>query len=104
MRDLKTPDLPLKLLTTDLERYIKMFLTMFHKVDQGSNGGSSKKKPMLITKMNFLTLLNLPECIRQFGPLRLLWEGGGMGTLCCISSILNNAILISAFDSSNTIL
>ena len=34
-------------LTTDLERYIKMFLTMFHKVDQGSNGSSSKKKPML---------------------------------------------------------
>ena len=34
---------------------------------------------MLISRPNFLTLLNIPDSIEQFGPPRSVWEGGEMG-------------------------
>ena len=39
------------------------------------------RKPELVSRMNYLTLLNLGDTIRHFGPLRWLWEGGRMGKL-----------------------
>ena len=36
-------------------------------------------KPIWISRSNLLSLLNLPEQMRFFGPLRLYWEGGWKG-------------------------
>ena len=36
-------------------------------------------KPIWISKSNFMSLLNLPKQMKQFGPLRLYWEGGWKG-------------------------
>ena len=35
--------------------------------------------PMWITSYNFISLMNLPEAMTHFGPLKNLWEGGGQG-------------------------
>jgi hypothetical protein len=32
-----------------------------------------------MTSYNFICLLNLPDIVKQFGPLPNLWEGGGQG-------------------------
>ena len=37
------------------------------------------KKSMFETTANLTGLLNLPDYMRDFGPLRLYWEGGYMG-------------------------
>lgn len=34
-----------------------------------------KKKPSCISKPNFLCLLNIPEAMERYGPVRSLWEG-----------------------------
>ena len=41
--------------------------------------GGVRVKRELVSKQNYLTLLNLEETINRFGPMRLLWEGGRMG-------------------------
>ena len=61
-----------------LEWSIRVFLTRFDMVDSGVRI-NSKEKPTWITSYNFLSLLNLPNMARQFGPLRNLWEGGYLG-------------------------
>ena len=61
-----------------LEWSIRVFLTSFDIVDSGVRN-NSKEKPTWITSYNFLSLLNLPNMARQFGPLRNLWEGGYIG-------------------------
>ena len=63
-------------------RHVKMFLRLLHTVDQRMSGSSRpqcKWKPVLASRPNFLTLLNLEEAIKHYGPMRLLWEGGRMG-------------------------
>ena len=58
-------------------RHVKMYLTIFFRVDKAL--GFVKNNPAIITQMNLITLLNLEPTIDRFGPLRYLWEGGGMG-------------------------
>jgi len=40
---------------------------------------SSDKAPLWVSKYNFLCLLNIPEVMSMFGPLRNYWEGGMIG-------------------------
>ena len=40
---------------------------------------SINNNPMILDKVNFLTLLNASNAIRRFGSARSLWEGGMMG-------------------------
>jgi hypothetical protein len=61
----------------DVERHIKIFLSSFETFDEGMR--TEKDKPRWISSYNFVCLLNLPDVIREFGPLRNLWEGGGQG-------------------------
>ena len=61
----------------DIERHIKIFLSSFETFD--ANMRADKDKPTWISSYNFICLLNLPDVIREFGPLRNLWEGGGQG-------------------------
>ena len=61
-----------------LEWSIRVFLTRFDMIDSQVRN-DPKEKPTWITSYNFLSLLNLPNMARQFGPLRNLWEGGYLG-------------------------
>jgi hypothetical protein len=61
----------------DAERHIKLFLTAFESFDHGMR--KKDEKPTWITSYNFICLTNLPRLMREFGPLRNLWEGGGQG-------------------------
>ena len=60
-----------------LERKIRMFLTHF--ADMEENLPSKKKLPSWLSCYNFLSLLNLPDVIRNYGPLRNIWEGAAQG-------------------------
>jgi hypothetical protein len=38
-----------------------------------------KDKPKWLMSYSLICLTNLPDLIRRYGPLRLYWEGGGLG-------------------------
>ena len=52
---------------------IRIFLTLFARIDQKIR--QKNEKPKWITSYNFLCLLNIPEMMENFGPVRNLWEG-----------------------------
>ena len=62
----------------ECERLIKLFLSAFDIFDASMRDGTTRN-PKWLTSYNFLCLLNLPSCMRRFGPLSNLWEGGGQG-------------------------
>ena len=67
-----------------IEREIKIYLSFFHMVQDKSNNHDKKKsrmkrKPSWMTKYNYLSLLNIPTCIKLFGPMINLWEGSNQG-------------------------
>ena len=74
----------------DTERLIKLFLSIFDRFDEGMRE-ALEKKPKWASSYNFLCLLNLPEVMYNYGPLRNLWEGGhqGEGILRFVKSELN---------------
>jgi len=61
----------------ETERHIKIFLNTFETFDAPLR--TEKDTPTWISSYNFVCLLNIPKMIRDFGPLRNLWEGGGQG-------------------------
>ena len=61
----------------ETENYIKLFLTSLNEWDTKSKEKNSK--PIWILSYSLLNLLNLPDMMRMFGPIRNLWEGGSMG-------------------------
>jgi hypothetical protein len=61
----------------DVERHIKIFLSMFTRLEGKLDPG--QKMPSWISSYNFSSLLNIPEAMRMYGPLRNLWEGGYQG-------------------------
>ena len=60
-----------------LERKIRIFLTHF--ADMEDQLPRKKDLPQWLSSYNFMSLLNLPEVIRQYGPIRNIWEGGPQG-------------------------
>jgi hypothetical protein len=67
-----------------VERHVKIFLGAFERFDKPrrdvkdaliSSRQKKKVKATWITKMNFVSLLNLPNVMRRFGSLRAMWEG-----------------------------
>jgi hypothetical protein len=54
----------------------------------------SNKLPSWASHYNFLSLLNIPNQVRMFGPLRLIWEGGtiGEGYLRKVKAELNTGL------------
>jgi len=68
----------------DAELKIKIFLSEFDILNQSNL--AEDKKPKVISASNYLTLLNLPETLERFGPLRNLWEGNmhGEGYVRCV--------------------
>jgi len=62
----------------DIKRHIKLFLSFYEQFDM-DNRKSTDETPSWITSYNFVCLLNYPSVLKEFGPLRNLWEGGGLG-------------------------
>ena len=62
---------------TEIERAIHIFLSRYAEFDVHVGDGSAT--PTWIGAYNFMSLLNLPDALREFGPLRPLWEGGYLG-------------------------
>lgn len=67
----------------DTDRLIKIFLSIYSRIEESirtAEGCDTKKqKADWVRHYNFTSLLNLPDIIREFGPLRNLWEGGECG-------------------------
>lgn len=61
----------------DAQRHIKIFLNSFEIFDRAMRCGEDT--PTWISSYNFICLTNLPSVLREFGPLRNMWEGGGQG-------------------------
>ena len=58
----------------EITDYIKLFLSCCHKYHSALYDTSNSKNPFW-NSPNFLSLLNLPSQIEQFGSMRLYWEG-----------------------------
>ncbi len=63
----------------DVDMHIKIFLQCFHRFDITMQQKDVKTKPKWLTSYNFISLTNIPNILEQFGPVRNLWEGGGLG-------------------------
>jgi hypothetical protein len=63
----------------DVERCIKIFLSHFSDFEKKVSTRNEKQPPGWLSKYNFPCLLNLPEVLSEFGPIRNLWEGGYQG-------------------------
>jgi hypothetical protein len=48
-------------------------------VIQDGTKTKKKEKPKWLMSYSFICLTNLPDVISNYGPLRLYWEGGGLG-------------------------
>jgi len=69
--------LPSEEYCADLDRHIKLFLSAVDKFDEtrrNKEKKKAKKVPVWRTKPNYLGLLNIPDCIREMGPIRRLTE------------------------------
>ena len=60
-----------------LERKIRIFLTHF--ADMEDKLPLKKRLPTWLSCYNFLSLLNVPDVIREYGPIRNIWEGAAQG-------------------------
>ena len=68
----------------DVDRHIKLFLSNFKSFDEYQQGpqaaiSQGNCSSEWLTKYNFITLLNVPDCMGKFGSLRNLFEGDGKG-------------------------
>ena len=66
----------------DTERHIKLFLSTIRDAEncyELEEKGNKTTKALLHSTSNLSGLLNLPDFMRDYGPLRLYWEGGCIG-------------------------
>ena len=63
----------------ELENHIKIFLSTCHfyegEIGYPLNQKGHRANPFWYNRSNFVSLLNLPEQIKKYGPLRYHWEG-----------------------------
>jgi len=59
----------------EVDRHIKIFLNCYAELDRNL----PLLKPRWIQKSNFLSLLNIPEILSVYGPIRNYWEGSCLG-------------------------
>lgn len=62
---------------TELDRKVRVFLTHYAEMD--SRIAALGATPSWLTSGNFLSLLNLSDIVRRYGPIRNIWEGYWMG-------------------------
>ena len=68
--------------------YIKCFLQSVHHFEDYSNTGSNNMS--WFARSNFLSLLNLPDQIKQFGSLRWYWEGSRERHIQYVKPLMKN--------------
>lgn len=77
----------------EADRYVRIFLSYFHRFDQlmTKNLHDRNPIPQWISKSNFLSLPRVIEAMKEFGPPRLLFEGGinGEGILKYLKPFLS---------------
>ena len=71
-----------------IDSIIKVFLTSLNQFEEYAFNLSEKEKPTWMSKGNFLSLLNLPNTIKKYGPLRLYWDGNRERTIQYIKPFL----------------
>ena len=75
--------------TDEIEDYIKIFLYLFHKFEDNANVTKGNNF-MWFNRGNFLSLLNLPDQISNFGSLRHYWEGSRERYIQIIKPFMKN--------------
>ena len=87
-------------LIDDIDRHVKIFLSTICMLQKETNKFVSKEKRLKVeTTSNLSGLLNLKSYIRDYGPLRLYWEGGykGEGLLRFIKPMVKQGVHKSTF-------
>ena len=79
-------------------QHIKLFLDCCHQFCKATNDETIT--PFWLPKGNYVTLLNLPEQIERFGPLRNYWEGTREWYIHLIKRQLTNMRRTYTFMSS----
>ena len=73
---------------------IKLFLSVTHYYEKAigfpTNTSNGRLLPVWYSRSNFVSLLNLPEQIAKYGPLRLYWEGHRERYIQVIKPVLAN--------------
>lgn len=82
----------------DLDRHIKIFLSVLHELDDAL----SDKVSVIATKPNLACLLYLANEFRHFGPLRNFWDGGpmGEGIFRFLKPLINSGVTRSGWSRS----
>jgi hypothetical protein len=67
-------------LTTSIQYFLSNYCIFIKSMDDAHSKDKKKKvKASYIRHYNFMSLLNLPNQMKHYGSLRLLWEGGTQG-------------------------
>lgn len=103
----------------DSDHHIKLFLSIFTQLDdinicfntakqnKVNNNKNVMKKRKVNTTSNLTSLLNIPDFMRQYGPLRLYWEGeykGGGNFKKCETGCNTGHPLVVCHSSSTKVL
>ena len=68
---------------SDVDRHIKLFLSDFNAFNEfrlNPRGNTQRNcSPEWLSKYNYITLLNIPDCMCRYGSLRALFEGDSKG-------------------------
>lgn len=77
-----------------ISNQIKLFLSVTHYYEKAigfpTNASNDKLLPVWYSRSNFVSLLNLPEQIAKYGPLRLYWEGHRERYIQVVKPVLTN--------------
>ena len=66
-----------KNMVKDVNLFIKIFLSSVDSVDEYLNNSSTHKT--WFSSWNYITLLNIPKTLMQYGSFQNIWEGGTVG-------------------------
>ena len=81
---------PFEINMTTIDNYIKCFLQSVHHFEEYSNIFKPDAPFMWYSRGIFLSLLNLPDQIEQFGSIRLYWEGSCERHIQYIKPLMTN--------------
>ena len=81
---------PFEIDTITIENYIKVFLQSVHHFEEYSNIFEYNAPFIWYSRGNFLSLLNLPDQIKQFGSIRLYWEGSCERNIQYVKPLMTN--------------
>jgi hypothetical protein len=86
----------------DTQRHIKIFLSALYMVEMSYRDEDSNKKLKMESTSNLCGLRNLIQFMRDYGPLRLYWEGGfkGEGILRYVKPMITQGTYKKSFSEN----